>query len=371
MSFFDDSDQPTTRSRTSRLRPPPGGGERTGDQQTLLVRRGLAAAGGILVLILLVVGIKGCLSAQKENALKDYNREVGIIVEESDSRIGRQFFDSLAAGRARTPEDLQSDVNQRSAAAAELVKRARKLDVPDEMKRAQDHLLLVLELRRDALGRIAARLPSALSDSPGAGGAVGSITGQMQAFLASDVVYSQRVAPLIEKALADNDLGGQTVAQTRFLTNPLEFLDQTKVAERLGASVSPGGGGAAAGKPAPGLHGHSLDSVSVGDTTLEEGSANRIDASANLAFKVKFSNQGDNDESNVTVKIAISGSGRPITVQKAGIKSTAGAETTADIPLTQAPPIGTPVTIKVTVNPVPGEEKADNNELSFPAVFNR
>ena len=67
------------------------------------------------------------------------------------------------------------------------------------------------------------------------------ITGQMQAFVASDVIYSQQVVPRIKKALDKNDIGGQTIAQSRFLPNPLEWLDANKVAASLGAAA---GGGA-------------------------------------------------------------------------------------------------------------------------------
>jgi len=41
------------------------------------------------------------------------------------------------------------------------------------------------------------------------------------------------------------------------------------------------------------------------------------------------------------------------------------------IPLAQAPPIGTPVTIEVSVARVPGEEKVDNNRQSYTAIFTR
>ena len=46
-------------------------------------------------------------------------------------------------------------------------------------------------------------------------------------------------------------------------------------------------------KPAPGTHGHGLTSVQAGDTTLEQGTANRITASAALSFVVSFQNQGE------------------------------------------------------------------------------
>jgi len=325
----------------------------------------------VLVLILLVVGIRGCLSSRKESALKDYNREVAVLVQESDNSVGKPLFEVLSSrNNAANPLDLQAQVNELKVEADRQYKRAKGLDVPGDMKGAQQNFLLVLDLRRDGVAEIAKRLPTALGNA-GAAAAVNQITGQMQAFVASDVIYSQQVVPRIKDALDKNDIGGQTIAQSRFLPSPLEWLDSQKVAEKLGAAAGGGGAATPAGNPAPGTHGHGLTSVAVGEQTLEQGTANRITASAALAFNVTFENQGENDEKNVKVTVTIEGAGRPISVSKIVPDTSAGSEATASIPLGQSPPIGTPVTIKVQVAPVPGEESTDNNSAEYPAIFTR
>jgi hypothetical protein len=324
----------------------------------------------VLVLVLLVVGVRGCLSSRKESALKDYNREVAVLVQESDNSVGKPLFEVLSSrNNAANPLDLQAQVNELKVEADRQYKRANGLDVPGDMKSAQQNFLLVLDLRRDGVAEIAKRLPTALGQA-GAPAAVTQITGQMQAFVASDVIYSQQVVPRIKKALDDNQIGGQTIAQSRFLPNPLEWLDANKVAVKLGTAAG-GAAGTPAGKPAPGSHGHGLTSVDVGEQTLEQGTANRITASSALAFNVTFENQGENDEKSVAVRVTIEGAGRPISVQKVVPDTTAGESATASIPLGQSPPIGTPVTIKVNVAPVPGEQSATNNTASYPAIFTR
>ena len=40
-----------------------------------MVRRTIALVGGVLVLILLVLGVRGCLNARKESAVKDYGND--------------------------------------------------------------------------------------------------------------------------------------------------------------------------------------------------------------------------------------------------------------------------------------------------------
>jgi hypothetical protein len=42
-----------------------------------------------------------------------------------------------------------------------------------------------------------------------------------------------------------------------------------------------------------------------------------------------------------------------------------------NVPLAETPPIGDTVDITVRVDPVPGEEKTDNNEATFTAIFSR
>src|SRR5215213_4805034 len=98
------------------------------------------------------------------------------------------------------------------------------------MKGAQQALLMALELRRDGLAFVAERIRTALGDEGDAANkAITDIAGQMQSFLASDVLYDTRVAPFIRRALADAEIGGQRVASTRFLPG-IEWLDEGTVA---------------------------------------------------------------------------------------------------------------------------------------------
>jgi hypothetical protein len=336
----------------------------------MLVRRAVAAGAVVVVVILLVVGIRGCLNSQKRSALRSYNRNVAALIQESDDQVGTKFFQELAAGGAggsasssgSTTLGIDQDVNQTRVNADDLVRRAQRQDVPGEMSRAQQSLVLVLELRRDAIRKIADKLQTARAAS-GADQAVSQIAGQMQAFLASDVVYSQRVIPYIKKALDGNGVSGQTIATSSFLPN-LGWLDSTELAKRIGASVH----GASKGPVAPGTHGHALEAVSVGGVTLQQGSGNKVSAASPI-FSVKFINQGENDETNVLVKVTIEGSGKPIAVTKPVPLSPAGQESTVEIPLGQPPPVNTPVTVTVEVQPVPGETQVDNNKASYQVLF--
>ena len=49
--------------------------------------------------------------------------------------------------------------------------------------------------------------------------------------------------------------------------------------------------------------------------------------------------------------------------------SAAGAESSVEIPLGQAPPLNTPVTLTAEVQPVPGESDTSNNKQSYQVLF--
>ena len=103
---------------------------------------------------------------------------------------------------------------------------------------------------------------------------------------------------------------------------------------------------------------------------MSTSSATAIPSSANTSFDVQVTNGGDNDESNVTVRITISGTGvkKIVTEQKIATLPK-GAPQTVNVALSQTPPKGQPVQITVQVLPVPGEKNVTNNKATYPAIF--
>ncbi|HEV2812758.1 MAG TPA: hypothetical protein VGW10_05835 [Solirubrobacteraceae bacterium] len=376
MAFFDEGDEPRTRvarpSRPAGPRAGGGGGGRGGapDPQSVRTRRIVAGVIAFLTAIVLFILIDGCLDRRAENALKSYNRDAANLVKKSDEQVGAEFF-GLLSGGAQSAVDLEQRINQLRVAADRHVEEAEDLDVPGDMKPAHRNLLLVLDMRQAALGKIASEVRTAVAQEQGdeSAEAIDQIAAQMQQFLASDVVYDARVLPLIQERLAEKEIGGQETQDSQFLPS-LEWIDANFVADRLGAEG--GGNTRQTGEVAPGLHGHGLVSVGVGDLTLEPGeTANRIPAASDLTFNVTFANQGDNDEVDVNVAVRIEGDGQRMSTRKRVEQTKAGTNAEVALPLKQAPPIGTPVTIEVEVGKVPGEEKTDNNIQSYTAIFTR
>lgn len=334
----------------------------------MLIRQVVLFGGFILVLALLIFIIDGCRDSARESALKDYNRDVATLVRDSDSQVGKPFFDLL---RDPSQGDLATLIAGYRGQAEQQYQQAKRIDTPGDMTAAQQSFLITMEMRRDGLQSVADRIRTALSsDAEAADAAIQEIAGAMQLFLSSDVIYTSRVYPLIESTLRDADVGAQQLQETQFMPG-IQWLDPNVVADALGQQLSSGDGGGQRGEPAPGLHGTGIDSVQVGDQTLEPDAANRIAYGADTEFTVNFTNQGEHDEVDLVVVLRVDGGPEPLRVQKEVASVPAGTAAAATLGLDKAPPLDTPVTITVQVKPVPGEEKKDNNTTEYDAAFFR
>jgi hypothetical protein len=334
-----------------------------------MIRRIAAIGGAIVLLLLLVLAVKSCRSAAKEQAFKDYNRDVGAFVQESEDE-SQGLFDLLAKG-GQSPVELQNTVNGYASAAAQLVDRAKGTDHPGELDGAQRYLVETLEFRRDGLKGIAAELPRALGDRGEQ--ATQRIAAYMQHFVTSDNIYSQRFYPKLQAGLKSEGLLGSEKPPKSVFLRDIQWVVPATAADRIGRIASGGSGGGSTGPVAPGLHGTGLGTVTIqpGGQTLNAGGATQIKAAPNLSLDVQVANQGENDEKNVTVKVSLKGAGKPIDLEEKLATIAAGQTKTVSVPLSSTPPAGQPVTIRVEVSAVPGEKKTDNNKGSFPAVFSK
>jgi hypothetical protein len=248
-----------------------------------MFRRAIAAGAALLAIVLLVWGVNGCLDARKDRALRNYASDVRAIMDESNNLAGN-FFETLSRPRNAEALDVQNEVNAQATDAEQLVQRARGTDHPDEVNAAQSWIVASLEFRRDALKQIAQRIPAALSQR-GAKPAINSIAAQMQMFLTSDVIYSQRAVPELKQAFADRGIN-ERIASSRSLPD-LGWLQPATVETRL-AKI-----GSAQKQATPGAHGTGLQGVTVkpSGTALSESGVNRIAATQGLTFD-HMSNRG-------------------------------------------------------------------------------
>ena len=337
----------------------------TTDRQTLMVRRSIAAGAGLLVLILLVVGVRGCLDARKERAFKDYVRDVGALVQESDQQSDALF--RLLSNSSQGDVDVENSLNMVRQQAEVLVDRARSTEHPDELGQAQRYLVETLELRRDGVGGIADALPAAIARQQDRRQGTRTIAVQMQLFLASDVVFLRRMVPSLRGALGEQGLGDERVPSSQFLRN-VDWLQPDVVADRVGKL---GGGGGRTGKAAPGLHGNGLAGATLGGQALTPGGSANVRLTDDLALEAQVANQGENTETDVKVSVTIGKGGDEISLEKVLDEIAAGETKTVTIPIAERPPTGQNVPIAVEVQAVPGEDKTDNNTAEYSAIFTR
>jgi hypothetical protein len=321
-----------------------------------MIRRGLALGAGLLVLVLLVLGVKGCLNARKERALKDYARDVSQIVDETD-QTSKAFFGRLEDPGALSVTEFEAEINADRSAMENYLSRVQKLNVPGDMGKAQNGLELVYQLRATALGVIAEQMSSALGEA-GREAAVEEIAHQMRTLLASDVLYEGVVRPAINNVLADNGIADRDVPRSVFLQSGVDWLDSSKVDSAL-SGVS-GGSAAAAACPC----GTGLIAATLDGTALQEGVPVTASGSGTPELDVQVQNQGASDLSGVTVSVSVNGG----SAKDREINSIGPGETqTVTIPITPVPSGQT--TLDVEVKPVPGEEVTDNNSASYTVSF--
>jgi hypothetical protein len=372
LSFFDDTDEPQTAPRTtsrtssSRRRTSGGGRRPPTDRQSIQARRGVAAVALLIVVVLIALGVHSCQVSARTSALKDYSNNVSSLIQQSNQN-GAQLFMLLSSGASSSnATNLQNQINQTRVIADHQLTAAGRINVPSQVKGAQQNLLQAFLMRRDGIANVATEIQPALGTATSQD-AVTAIAADMARFYASDVLYKNYTVPELVNALHAQDIAvgganGVTINPGQFLPN-VEWVLPSFIASELHVSLPHSG---TSGKIAPGLHGHSLDSVSVGGTTLQTGSTNTIPDSPPPTFTLNFTNGGTNIETNVVCKVTVSGtsdSGQTIVPQ-----TTAGQHATCQVTLKSAPTKGTS-TVEATIEPVPGEKNTSNNSLSFPVTF--
>lgn len=325
-----------------------------------------AIAGGLIVLFLIVIILlgKGCQSTRQTNAIKDFIKQTNSIVTQSD-QTSKDFFSMLTDPGDASATDIETSVNVQRSSAAELVRQAEDLKTNgSNLEAAKQYLVETLEFRRDGLTEISKQIGQALGDQdPEA--ATAKIAANMQQFLTSDVIYSQRAYAYMNAAVKDKKVEGVEIPASQFLPS-LEWLDPTQVDDVFSRARGGGGSNQAA---TPGTHGTGVTGVTAqpSGTALTEGQSNDLNGASSIEVDVQ--NQGENDESNVEVSYTISGAGSSIKQAKPIPSIKAGETVKVTLPLSKIPASGATATLKVTVKKVPGEQNLDNNTQTFDVNF--
>ena len=371
---FDFFDEPETEEATERVRtprrPPPGGPRRPiRPPHGLIPMLRLAGLIAFLILaaVLIVVGARGCASSSKHDKYQNYIKDVRSIAQRS-SQIGKDLNGALAATGIKET-DLESKISGLAAQQQQQVAQATQLNPPGPLQVEHDHLIEVLKLRASGLSRLADafRQTATARDATTSGRLIAD---QTRLLAASDVnwdFYFKEPTTLELQHQNITDIGG--VPDSNIFPNP--DLASTQAMTDVWRRVH----GAATGGTPGGKHGSALVSVTAlpdGKKLTAGGAAtdNQITASTDLAFQVAVSDSGDFQEFNVGVTLTIQKSPKSIVLHKKIDTINAGETKTVTFTNIDINGLfGLPTTVKVDVEPVPGETTVSNNTAEYKVIF--
>ena len=196
-----------------------------------MVRRTIALGGAIVLIILLVLGLNSCLDSRKDRAFRDYANDVRAIVRGSND-ISQSFFDLLSSPSAPTrwtcrPRSTLSEPTRSSwssARAIPIIPTSSTARTAGSWRRCSSEPTRSRRWPRPCPRRSAINAARATP--------INAIAGQMQALLASDVIYLQRTVPGLLSAYKEQGIE-ETFPTDRFLPD-LGWLDPDTVQTRLG-----------------------------------------------------------------------------------------------------------------------------------------
>jgi outer membrane murein-binding lipoprotein Lpp len=371
---FDFFDEPETEEATERVRtprrPPPGGPRRPVRPPAGLIpmlRLAGLIAFLILAAVLLVVAVRGCASNSKHDKYQGYIQDVRGIAGRS-AQVGKELNSTLAATGIKETQ-LETKIKGYAAQEQQEVAQARQLNPPGPLRIENDHLIEVLQLRASALSRLGdAFRQTATAKNATTSGRL--IADQARLLVASDVnwdFYFKEPTQVELENQGIRDIGG--VPDSNIFPNP--DLASTQAMMSVWQRVH----GAATGGNPGGKHGSALVSVTAlpdGKRLDPGGSAsdNQITASTDLAFQVAISDSGDFQEFNVGVTLTIQKSPKSIVLKKKIDVINAGATKTVTFTGVDINGLfGLPTTVRVDIEPVPGETTTTNNSAEYKVIF--
>ena len=370
---FDFFDEPETEEAAERVRTPrrqPRGPRRPVRPPSGLIpmlRLAGLIAFVILAVVLFVVLVRGCASDSKHARYENYISDTRKVAA-SSTAIGKQLNQALSATGVKESQ-LEQKLKGLAAQQQQGVAQAQEMNPPGPLHVEHDHLVEVLSLRASGLSRLAdAFRQTATAKNASAAGQL--IAAQARLLAASDVNWDYYFRqPTQQELLRQNitDIGG--VPDSEIFPNP--DLASSQAMMTVWQRVH----GAATGGNPGGKHGSALGPVKAlpdGKTLTAGASAsdNEITASTDLAFQVSVEDSGDFQEFNVGVTLTIQKSPKPIVLHKKIPVINAGETKTVTFTNIDINGLfGLPTTIKVDVEPVPGETTTTNNSAEYKVIF--
>jgi hypothetical protein len=368
--FFDEEDAPAWEEPEGLEPAPPsdrgrrGRGSRFGPPRNftpLLRLIGLIAL-AILVVVLLAVWVEGCTADAKRDRNSTYLAEIGAIGNAS-ARLGQQMS-TLLTTPGLNQEDLDARLGGYVQTADNQVQRAQDLNPPGAMVGPNAGAVESLRYRANGLRGLQNAFKETV-DETDASVAGEQLLAQTQRLLASDIIWTDSFQAPAEAVLQDEEIEGLDVPSSEFVTSE-DFVTQSDLAA-IWQRVQ----GASTGGTPTGLHGNQISSVKAlpSGQLLSTTTETTIEVTDQLAFEVGVTDSGESQEVRVKVTLTIPKQPEPI-VKTTTIPIIDPGETkTVTFTVGALVPFGEQTTVKVDVDPVPGETNTSNNSFEYPVIF--
>ena len=342
--------------------PPPRRPVRGPTGVTPLLRLAGLVAFAILVIVLLVYAVQGCGGSSKRKSYQSYFEQVAALGKDSD-RIARDLNEVLTTPGIKAIE-LPRRITDLVQQQQQVVVRAQTIEPPGPLRDEQLNVIEALQFRVGGLRGLAdAFQRTAGSRDVTAGGL--QLAVQAQRLVASDVVWDDLFRRAAVAELARQGVTGVTPPSSKFVQ------DSDFGSPRYWVPILERISGAATGGTTGGLHGTGLINVKAlpRNQALSPNVDNTVTAGDDLGFAVTVEDTGDAQEVKIKVTLTIQQTPSPI-VRTATIDLiNPGEQKTIEFRSLGQVQFATKVTLKVDVQPVPGERNTNNNSAAYPVIF--
>jgi hypothetical protein len=347
-----------------RDRPPRRRGPRFGGPNNLtpLLRLVALISLAILIVVLLVVWVEGCTTNQKNDRYRTYLTEIAEVGNAS-ARLGQQVSTTLLAPAPKL-EDLDAKLGGFGQTAEGQVARAEEIDAPGPLHTSHEGAIEALRFRVNGLRGLQTALQET-ADASDASVAGEQLAAPMQRLLASDILWTDSFRGPAEATLVNESVEGLEIPNSEFVA-----ADDLATPEALAAIWQRIQGAADGGTPT-GLHGSSIASVKAlpSGTVLSTTTETTLLVTDELAFEVGVENSGDSQEVQIKVTLTIPKTPDPIVQTKTIPLIDPGETVPVLFKVGTLVPFGETVSVKVDVDPVPGETRTTNNTAEYPVIF--
>ena len=368
--FFDEEDPPSWEEPAEQGPGPPRdrGPRRRGPRFrapgnfTPLLRLIALIALAILIVVLLVVWVEGCATDAKRDRYANYLTEIGTIGNAS-ARLG-QDLNTLLTTPGLNQEDLDAKLGGFVQTAENQVQKAEDLDPPGPMVGPNEGAVESLQYRVNGLKGLQATLAQT-TDETDASVAGESLALQTRRLLASDIIWTDSFQAPAEAVLEDEGIEGLDVPSSEFVTSD-DLINPSSLAA-IWQRIQ----GASTGGTPTGLHGSGIAYVKAlpSGQLLSTTTETTIKVTDELAFEVGVEDTGESQEVRIKITLTIPKQPDPI-VKTAVISIIDPGETKAVVLKVGAlVPFGEQISVKVDVDPVPGETNTANNTAEYPVIF--